>query len=116
MEKKMENEMETREYMGIILGVILGLYRDNGKEHGNHHVGFRVGLGFRRLGDQDVLGLGFMLSWTRMVAWIATQYVCFPESFRRIPWVILTCLSAWMANIRKDPDHPVLSSQQLFFL
>ena len=33
MEKKMENEMETREY----IGVILGLYWDNGKEYGNYY-------------------------------------------------------------------------------
>ena len=33
MEKKMENEMETREYIYIygLLGFILGLYWDNGK-------------------------------------------------------------------------------------
>ena len=32
MEKKMEHEMETREY----IGVILGLCWDNGKENGNY--------------------------------------------------------------------------------
>ena len=31
MEKKMENDMETR-IIGWFIGVILGLYRDNGKE------------------------------------------------------------------------------------
>ena len=33
MEKKMENEMETREY----IGVLLGLYWDNGEENGNYY-------------------------------------------------------------------------------
>ena len=32
MDKKMEHEMETREY----IGGILGLYWDNGKENGNY--------------------------------------------------------------------------------
>ena len=38
MEKNMENEMETREYVdyvGVIFGVMLGSYGDNGKENGN---------------------------------------------------------------------------------
>ena len=38
MEKEMENEMETRDYMG--------LYWDNRKENGNYYLGFR-GLEFR---------------------------------------------------------------------
>ena len=33
MEKKMENDMETREY----IGVMLGLYWDSGKENGNDY-------------------------------------------------------------------------------
>ena len=47
MEKKTENEMETREFIGII-GVYSpplsrqGLYWDNGKEKGNYYLGFRV--------------------------------------------------------------------------
>ena len=42
MEKKMENEMETRGYMGSYSGyiwVILALYGDNGKENGNYYNG-----------------------------------------------------------------------------
>ena len=42
MEKKMENEMETREYMRVI---ILGLYWDNGKSNGNCcSIGLRLGV------------------------------------------------------------------------
>ena len=33
-EKKMENDMDTREYMGAI---VLGLCRDHGKENGNYY-------------------------------------------------------------------------------
>ena len=36
MEKKMENEMETREYIRVIM---LVLYGDNGKENGNYYNG-----------------------------------------------------------------------------
>ena len=50
MEKKMENQMETREY----IGVILRQYSNNGKENGNYYTGyvgvifgFRVLLGFK---------------------------------------------------------------------
>ena len=34
VEKKMENEMTTREYIGFILG----LYGDNGKENGSYYI------------------------------------------------------------------------------
>ena len=33
MKKKMGNEMDTKEFMGVI---ILGLYWDNGKHNGNY--------------------------------------------------------------------------------
>ena len=51
MEKKMENEMETREY----IGVLLGLYWDNGKENGNYYNKWGYGV-LRSFGP---LGLGF---------------------------------------------------------
>ena len=43
--EKIENEMETREYMGAIIGVILGIYWDNGKQMETSIMGYMVMLG-----------------------------------------------------------------------
>ena len=51
MEKKMQNELETREYIGV--------NRDNGKENGNYYLRSWVqAFKNRRFRDEDVKDLG----------------------------------------------------------
>ena len=46
MEKNMEHEMDTREYVGVIVGVTLGLCRDNGKME-TTRIGYVAVIGYK---------------------------------------------------------------------
>ena len=57
--KKMENEMETGEYVGIILGAILRSCWDNGKENRNYYKGLCRGYKKSHNKRRSTSGLGF---------------------------------------------------------